>query len=274
MLTSESLKGWSGLKAEAKPERAADCKEVNMKIQNEIEVAAPPEELFDVLSDVERVAPLLPGATLEGKDGDDYTGAVKLKIGPITASYKGRLRFLELDEDSHTAVMEASAQETNGQGNAQARITASVSGSDSQSVLNLDTDLEVRGKAAQFGRGVLGNVSQRILDQFARNLESEVLSSKGSEAEPAEEARAEEAPSGEAERGGAQARPAAAAPAGGESLDVLSLLGGAPVLRQAAPVVAGLIIGLLVGNFFASRKTLRAYQEAFRLMNYGPGPGR
>jgi len=240
-----------------------------MKIQNEIEVAAPPEELFDVLSDVERVAPLLPGATLEGKDGDDYTGAVKLKIGPITASYKGRLRFLELDEDSHTAVMEASAQETNGQGNAQARITASVSGSDSQSVLILDTDLEVRGKAAQFGRGVLGNVSQRLLDQFARNLESEVLSSKGPEAEPADEA-----PSGEAERGGAQARPAAAAPAGGESLDVLSLLGGAPVLRQAAPVVAGLIIGLLVGNFFASRKTLRAYQEAFRLMNYGPGPGR
>ena len=234
-----------------------------MKIQNEIEVAAPPEELFDVLSDVERVAPLLPGATLEGKEGDAYTGAVKLKIGPITASYRGRLRFLELDEESHRAVMEASAQETNGQGNAQARITASVSGSDSRSVLNLDTDLEVRGKAAQFGRGVLGNVSQRILDQFARNLESEVLSSRE---EPPPEEEAEEAE--EAEPGGAG--PQRAAPAGGESLDVLSLLGGSPVLRQAAPVVAGLILGLLVGNFFASRKTLRAYQEAFRLMSYGP----
>jgi carbon monoxide dehydrogenase subunit G len=236
-----------------------------MKIQNEIEVAAPPEELFDVLSDVERVAPLLPGATLEGKEGDAYTGAVKLKIGPITASYRGRLRFLELDEESHRAVMEASAQETNGQGNAQARITASVSGSDSQSVLNLDTDLEVRGKAAQFGRGVLGNVSQRILDQFARNLESEVLSSR-EEPPPEEDAPTEEAEG--AEPGGAQ--PQRAAPVGGESLDVLSLLGGSPVLRQAAPVVAGLILGLLVGNFFASRKTLRAYQEAFRLMSYGP----
>jgi carbon monoxide dehydrogenase subunit G len=236
-----------------------------MKIQNEIEVAAPPEELFDVLSDVERVAPLLPGATLEGKEGDAYTGAVKLKIGPITASYRGRLRFLELDEESHRAVMEASAQETNGQGNAQARITASVSGSDSQSVLNLDTDLEVRGKAAQFGRGVLGNVSQRILDQFARNLESEVLSSR-EEPPPEEDAPTEEAE--EAEPGGA--RPQRAAPAGGESLDVLSLLGGSPVLRQAAPVVAGLVLGLLVGNYFASRKTLRAYQEAFRLMSYGP----
>jgi carbon monoxide dehydrogenase subunit G len=236
-----------------------------MKIQNEIEVAALPEELFDVLSDVERVAPLLPGATLEGKEGDAYTGAVKLKIGPITASYRGRLRFLELDEESHRAVMEASAQETNGQGNAQARITASVSGSDSQSVLNLDTDLEVRGKAAQFGRGVLGNVSQRILDQFARNLESEVLSSR-EQPPPEEDAPTEEAEG--AEPGGA--RPQRAAPVGGESLDVLSLLGGSPVLRQAAPVVAGLILGLLVGNFFASRKTLRAYQEAFRLMSYGP----
>jgi carbon monoxide dehydrogenase subunit G len=238
-----------------------------MKIQNEIEVAAPPEELFDVLSDVERVAPLLPGATLEGKDGDAYTGAVKLKIGPITASYRGRLRFVELDEESRRAVMEASAQETNGQGNAQAKITASVSGSDSQSVLNLDTDLEVRGKAAQFGRGVLGNVSQRILDQFARNLESEVLSSREKGEEPPSEAGAQ---TEESEADGARPARPAAAPAGGESLDVLSLLGGAPVLRRAAPVVAGLVLGLLVGNFFASRKTLRAYQEAFRLMSYGP----
>ena len=239
-----------------------------MKIQNEIEVAAPPEELFGVLSDVERVAPLLPGATLEGKDGDAYTGAVKLKIGPITASYRGRLRFLELDEESHRAVMEASAQETNGQGNAQATITASVSGSDSQSVLSLDTDLEVRGKAAQFGRGVLGNVSQRILDQFAHNLESEVLSS-GQEGPPPEEGAEDGAREVEAGRT-APSGPTPASTAGGESLDVLSLLGGSPILGQAVPVVAGLVLGLLVGNYFASRRALRAYQEAFRLMSYGP----
>jgi uncharacterized protein len=237
-----------------------------MKIQNEIEVAAPPEELFDVLSDVERVAPLLPGATLEGKEGDAYTGAVKVKVGPITAFYRGRLRFVELDEESYRAVMEASAQETNGQGNAQATITASVSGSDSQSVLSLDTNLEVRGKAAQFGRGVLGNVSQRILDQFARNLESEVLSTRGKGEElPSEE----DAPTEEARQTSA-AQPVAAAPAGGESLDVLSLLGGPPMLRQAVPVAAGLVVGLLVGNFFASRKTLRAYQEALRVIGHGP----
>ena len=241
-----------------------------MKIQNEIEVAAPPGELFDVLADVERVAPLLPGASLEGKEDDDtYAGTVKVKVGPITASYQGTLRFVELDHDSRRAVMAASADEKEGQGNLEARITASVSGSDSQSVLSLDTDLDVRGKAAQFGRGALGNVSQRILDQFARNLESEVLSGGGqTEETPSKGAEAgeETAPAREAEA--ARASEAATAPAGEESLDLLSVV-GTPALRQVAPAVAGLVLGLLIGNYVSSRKTLRAYQEAMRLMSYG-----
>ena len=241
-----------------------------MKIQNEIEVAAPPGELFDVLADVERVAPLLPGASLEGKEDDDtYAGTVKVKVGPITASYQGTLRFVELDHDSHRAVMAASADEKEGQGNLEARITASVSGSDSQSVLSLDTDLDVRGKAAQFGRGALGNVSQRILDQFARNLESEVLSGAGqTEETPSEGAEAgeETAPARESEA--ARASTATTAPAGEESLDLLSVV-GTPALRQVAPAVAGLVLGLLIGNYVSTRKTLRAYQEAMRLMSYG-----
>ena len=248
-----------------------------MKIQNEIEVAAPPDELFDVLADVERVAPLLPGANLEEKrDDDSYAGTVKVKVGPITTSYRGTLRFLELDHDDHRAVMAASADETKGQGNLEAKITASVSGSDSQSLLSLDTDLDVRGKAAQFGRGALGNVSQRILQQFARNLESEVLSG----GEQREEAPSEEpTPTGEAETGEETAPPGntgagrsspirPAAPAEEDSLDLLSAV-GVPMLRQAAPAVAGLALGLLIGNYVSTRKTLRAYQEAMRLMSYG-----
>ena len=240
-----------------------------MKIQNEIEVAAPPDELFDVLADVERVAPLLPGANLEGKNDDDtYAGTVKVKVGPITASYRGTLRFLELDHDDHRAVMAASADETKGQGNLEARITASVTGSDSQSVLSLDTDLDVRGKAAQFGRGALGNVSQRVLQQFARNLESEVLS--GGEMRE-ETPSTDSAPTQEEKAEAGQASPSrstTAAPAGDESLDMLSVV-GTPMLRQAAPVVAGIALGLLIGNFVYSRRTLRAYQEAMRLMSYG-----
>lgn len=242
-----------------------------MKIQNEIEIAAPPDELFDILADPERVAPCMPGANLEAKEGDDaYEGSVKLKVGPITASYQGTLRFIELDRENRRAVMKASGQETNGQGNAEATITASVSGSDSQSVLSMETDMEVRGKAAQFGRGALGNVSQRILQQFARNLESQVLSTAaaaredaGEESSPSEES-ATQGESSEAPR----ARPAAAPPASEESLDMLSVV-GAPMLRQVAPAVAGLALGLLIGSFISSRKTLRAYQEAMRLMSYG-----
>ncbi len=241
-----------------------------MKIQNEIEIAAPPDELFEILSSPERVAPCMPGASLEGKEGDDaYEGTVKLKVGPITAAYQGTLRFVELDRENRRAVMRASGQETNGQGNAEATITATVSGSDSQSVLSMETDMEVRGKAAQFGRGALGNVSQRILDQFARNLESEVLSGGGqTEETPSEGAEAgeENAPAREAEAPRASA--ATTAPAGEESLDLLSVV-GTPALRQVAPAVAGLVLGLLIGNYVSSRKTLRAYQEAMRLMSYG-----
>jgi uncharacterized protein len=245
-----------------------------MKIQNEIEISAPPDELFDLLSDPERVAPCMPGASLEGKDDDSYEGTVKLKVGPITASYQGTLHFVELDRENRRAVMRASGQETSGQGNAEATITASVSGSDSQSVLSMETDMEVRGKAAQFGRGALGNVSQKILQQFARNLESQVLSGKEREEEPVEEsatAGGAEADGTAPNRDAGAARQTAgpvAAPGGEDSLDVFSVVGG-PMLRQAAPAVVGLVLGLLIGNFVASRKTLRAYREAMRLMSYG-----
>jgi hypothetical protein len=165
--------------------------------------------------------------------------------------------------------MAASADETKGQGNLEARITASVSGSDSQSVLSLDTDLDVRGKAAQFGRGVLGNVSQRVLQQFARNLESEVLSGGQQKDETLSVDSAPSQEEGKTEESQApHSRPAAAAPAGDESLDMLSVV-GTPMLHRAAPVVAGIALGFLIGNFVSSRKTLRAYQEAMRLMSYG-----
>lgn len=254
-----------------------------MKIQNEIEISAPPDELFELLADVERVAPLLPGASIDEQEDDDtYKGTVKVKVGPITASYQGTLYFREIDYDNYRAVMEASGRETQGQGSAEATITASVSGSDSKSVLTLDTDMEVRGKVAQFGRGAIGNVSQKLLGQFARNLESQVLSmnEEGSSAEDPEQpsengqdaASAEQKTAGdpEAETAGRQSsatsQPAAAAPAGDDSLNMLSVV-GMPMLRQAAPVVAGLAVGLLVGNLVGSRKTLRAYRDVVRLLN-------
>jgi carbon monoxide dehydrogenase subunit G len=237
-----------------------------MKIQNEIEVSASPDDLFEVLADVERVAPLLPGATLEDKQDDDtYVGTVKVKVGPITVSYRGTIYFQELDHEARRAVMRASGREINGQGSTEATITATVAGSDSTSVLTMDTDMEVRGKVAQFGRGAIGNVSQKILDQFARNLEAQVLAGGKQEDRGSEgTTRSEEAEQPEA----ASPRPTAA-PAGDDSLDLLSVV-GTPSLRQAAPAAIGLVLGLFIGNLLGVHRTTRIYREAVKLLTYGP----
>lgn len=237
-----------------------------MKIQNEIEVSAPPDDLFEVLADVERVAPLLPGATLEGKEDDDtYVGTVKVKVGPIAVSYRGSIYFQELDHDARRAVMRASGQEINGQGSTEATITATVTGSDSTSVLTMDTDMEVRGKVAQFGRGAIGNVSQKILDQFARNLEAQVLAGgEQGDDQPEGTTRSERAERPDP----TSARTTATAPAGEDSLDLLSVV-GTPGLRQVAPAAVGLVLGLLIGSLLGARRTSRIYREALQLISSG-----
>ena len=201
-----------------------------MRIRNEVDVAAPPEKLFEVLADVGQLAPCMPGATLEERDGDAYSGELEVKVGPIIARYRGRLRFEELDKEQLRAVMVASGREVEGQGGAEATITAAIAGSDSESVLVLDTDLQVRGRAAQFGRGVLANVSQGLVEQFARNLEETVL---GSVRPPAG-----------AEVGAARA----------EEPEPLALgLLVKPMLQRAGPALIGFALGLLVGRGLARR---------------------
>src|ERR671928_314846 len=158
-----------------------------MRFQNEIEVAASPDELFAFVSDVERVAPCLPGAAIEGRDGDDYQGSMKVKVGPITGTYKGRMRFLERDEQARRAVMSARAAEVNGQGNAEAKITTEIEeAGQGASRIRMDTDLQMRGRVAQFGRGAMEKISQRMFDEFARNLEREMSGGGGAGAEPLE----------------------------------------------------------------------------------------
>ncbi len=239
-----------------------------MNIKNEIEVSAPPDDLFGVLADVERVAPLLPGAQLEDKEDDDtYVGTVKVKVGPISVTYRGTIHFEELDHDARRAVMKASGREVNGQGSTEATITATVTGSDSQSVLTMDTDMEVRGKVAQFGRGAIGNVSQKILDQFAHNLEAQVLA--GGEQQ---DGKQEEDGSEEAERPeSASTRTAAAPAAGGDSLDLLSVV-GTPTLQGLLPAAVALVLGLLIGNLLGARRTSRVYREAVKLLESGFRP--
>src|SRR3954452_4756645 len=163
-----------------------------MKFSNEIEVSQPPKELFAFLTDVERVAPCLPGASIDGRDGDDYTGSMKVKVGPITGTYKGKMRFLEQDEEALRAVMSARAAEVNGQGDAEAKITTQIEeAGDSASRIVMETDLQMRGRVAQFGRGAMEKISQRMFDEFARNLEREMSGGGAAAPEPKAEAASE-----------------------------------------------------------------------------------
>src|SRR3954463_15433561 len=183
-----------------------------MRFENEIEVAQPPKELFAFLTDVERVAPCLPGASIDGRDGDEYTGSMKARAGPITGTSKGKMRVLEQDEDALRAVMSARAAEVNGQGDAEAKITTQIEqAGEESSRIRMETDLQMRGRVAQFGRGAMEKISQRMFDEFARNLEREMAGGGGAaepEAAEGEDARAG-APRGGAEPPGPAQRPGA-----------------------------------------------------------------
>ena len=146
-----------------------------MELTNEFRVALPVERAWAVLTDVERIAPCLPGAQLQEIEGDEYRGIVKIKVGPITAQYKGQATFVSQDADTHVAVLRAEGRETRGQGNANATITATLTPDDGGTAVSVVTDLTVTGRVAQFGRGVLADVSAKLLDQFVDNLEQTVL---------------------------------------------------------------------------------------------------
>src|SRR3954447_18618334 len=144
-----------------------------MRFSNEISVDAPPDELFEFMSNPEQVVKCLPGASVEGRDGDDWRGAMSMKVGPIKASYRGTLRFLELDPDARRAVMRVRADEASGQGQAEARIVSEIepAGEAGASCIRMETDLQIRGKVAQFGRGAMEQVAGRMLERFADNVE-------------------------------------------------------------------------------------------------------
>lgn len=151
-----------------------------MILENHLDVPAAPDAVFDLLNDAERVAGCLPGATLEGRDGEAYRGRVKVKVGPISAAYAGTLRFTEVVPEKRMLRLSARASDAHGAGDAEADVVLTVSETAGGSTLDLHTDLLIRGKIAQFGKGAITTVSSRLLDQFARNLAGE-LSSDGAD---------------------------------------------------------------------------------------------
>jgi carbon monoxide dehydrogenase subunit G len=184
-----------------------------MDLTNEFRVPLATDEAWAVLTDIERIAPCMPGATLEGVEDEEYLGTVKVKVGPMTAQYRGKVRFLERDETGHKAVLRAEGRETRGQGNAAATITATITPDGDGSAVNVVTDLTISGKVAQFGRGVLADVSTRLMGQFVDCLQQDLAGSAvaGSTRE--------------------------ASPPAVEPVDLVATA-GAPVAKRAAPLVA------------------------------------
>lgn len=146
-----------------------------MELTNEFTVNVPVDEAWLVLTDMTRIAPAMPGAKLETVEGDQYLGSVKVKVGPVTAEYKGAATFLERDDEAHRAVVRAEGRESRGQGNATATITATLVPEGEGTRVSVVTDLSITGRVAQFGRGVLADVSNKLLGQFVSSLETTVL---------------------------------------------------------------------------------------------------
>lgn len=181
-----------------------------MDLTNTFAVAADIETTWAALTDIERIAPCMPGATLAEAEGDTYRGTVRIKVGPITAKFKGEASFLERDADAHRAVLKASGRDTSGKGNANATITAELEPSpDGGTQVSIVTDLSISGKVAQFGRSALADISGKLIDQFASCLETSVL---GADALDPDEAGAAEAIAPEMSADPASA-PATSAPA-------------------------------------------------------------
>ena len=206
-----------------------------MLLDNEINVNAPPAEVFALINDVERVVTCLPGAALTGRDGDTYTGGVKVKVGPISAAYTGTVRFLDIDTEQRRLRLVARGSDSRGSGDAEAEVKLSVDESPTGSLLRLHTDLLIRGKIAQFGKGAISTVSAKLLDQFAVNLAG-LLSQP--EAAPAT------APGGPAPAA-APAAPAAVPAAGTGELDGLAMMLG-PAAKYV-PVVGAFAVGVFQG---------------------------
>ena len=209
-----------------------------MELKSDFEVSVGVDRAWEVLTNPELIAPCLPGARLDEVEGDEFRGAVKVKVGPISAEYRGKATMVELNRDDLRIVIRAEGRDTRGAGNAAADITAlmeAVSGSSTK--VEVTTDLKISGKVAQFGRGVLGDVSAKLMGRFVDNLEE--MLSESSEDDEGDEAGDDGDSAGEA----GAAAPAAAA-AEPEAVDLLEAVPSK--LRILSPIIAPVLaVGLL-----------------------------
>jgi carbon monoxide dehydrogenase subunit G len=211
-----------------------------MKLENSFSVAAPLDQTWRTLLDIERVAGCLPGARIEPGDEDGvYRGAMKMKLGPMTVDYRGTARLQDVDEDTHTASIAVQGREAKGQGTAAAVIENRLEPQNGSTKVVAVTDLKITGRQAQFGRGIMEDVANTMMGEFAKRLEAEIKSG-GPSAEPAGEAKP--AVAAEPQR----AAPRAEERAEPEPLDVGNVLARTPAVRYAGAGAAALVLLAMV----------------------------
>jgi len=229
-----------------------------VELEHHFTVPASVEETWAAFNDPGRVAPCFPGATLISVDGDEFTGSAKIKLGPIALQYNGTGRYVERDESAHRAVIEAKGKDKRGNGTANATVTAQLSADGDVTAVQVTTDLAVTGKPAQFGRGVMQDVSDKLLAQFVACLqatlgETEAAPVSFADAQPAQLAQPGQPLSGTTPgRSEAPAyRPAMlGAPAADVELNLLRTVGHVLLTRYAARALGplALIVGYLLGR--------------------------
>jgi carbon monoxide dehydrogenase subunit G len=216
-----------------------------MQLNNEFTVDASVAETWELLTDLERIMPCMPGAGLDGREGEDYLGNVKIKVGPISAHFRGAARFVEQDDAAHKATIRASGKDAKGQASASATVCAWLEPeTERRTRVFVDTDLDISGRMAQFGRGAIADVSNRLIGQFTENLGREII--RGQQAA---------APAGVAAGSPVSyAAPAAAGPSvAAPEVNMLAVL--APTIAKfAAGPVIGLLLGILIGQLTGRRR--------------------
>lgn len=223
-----------------------------MQLSNSFTIARPAGEVYDAFLDIDRIATCMPGSTLLGQSGEDtYDGEVKVKVGPLSVVYTGQFTILDRDPAAHTLTMRAKGREKRGAGNADAHIVATMTEADGATTVELATELNIRGKVAQFGRGVIADVTDSIMQTFAANVEQMLLSGgvsattaqpSGSDAATAQQPTAARPTPDETQPAAAPVAPATGVP--GEGLDAWGLILKPMLQRHAGSIVTIAMSGL------------------------------
>jgi carbon monoxide dehydrogenase subunit G len=222
-----------------------------MELEHRFTVAAPVEQAWEVLLDLERIAPCMPGATLTSYEGEEFAGNVRVKLGPVTMTFAGSGRFVERDPASRRMVIEASGKDRRGGGTARATVRSQLRADGDATMVEVQTDLVVTGRVAQFGRGMIGDVSNRLLGQFTDCLASTLAGSPATEptAAPAEPAviavAAESAVAASAVAPGPVPAPA---PALAQPIDLLGVTGIRAAAGRFVPYLLAFLAGAVVGG--------------------------